>query len=848
MTQTIPGSDAKQADRYSPGEVEAKWRQRWRDMGIYEVDLRDDSRPKFYFLTMYPYPSGDLHVGHWFAEAPADAAARFRRMNGHNVLFPMGFDAFGLPAENAAIRAARQGEDVHPATLTYERIERMEKQYDQMGAMFDWSKKVITCDPEYYKWNQWFFLKMYEKGIAYRKESFVNWDPVDQTVLANEQVIDGRGERSGALIERRLMPQWHFKITDYADELLSFEGLDWPERIRLMQTNWIGRSEGARVVFKSEKGDDIEVFTTRPDTLWGATFMVLAPEHPLVAKLTTPEHEERVTAYVDRASHMTELDRQADTREKTGEFIGAYAVNPVNDERIPIWIADYVLMGYGTGAIMAVPYGDERDFEFATKMGLEIRPVVRPDDATMPDEELRDLWTGAGTMINSGPLDGVRQNGEKGRANPAIAAAIDHLKSIGAGEEQVTYRLRDWLISRQRYWGTPIPIIYCDECGIQPEKEENLPVLLPDDVAFMPTGESPLKHHPAFAEVECPNCGGKARRETDTMDTFVDSAWYWFRYLTPHADDKPFDPDLVKRWTPVDVYTGGVEHAILHLLYARFFTKVLRDLGLVEISEPFLTLRNQGIILGADNEKMSKSRGNVVNPDELVSQYGADTVRAFLMFIGPWDQGGPWNYQGIEGVYRFLHRVWALVNDHSLVVDQEAKPEPGSDADPDAVAGELKRAVHSAVKEVTEDLGEFRFNTAIAELMTLSNAMSKAKAHRAALGEGWTEAVRSLLLMLAPIAPHVTDELWERAGFEGSVHVQSWPSYDESALVAETTQMAVQVNGKVRGQVQVPVGADDAEVLDIARSESNVARYLEEGQVVREIVVKGRMVSFVVKS
>ncbi|HEX7000963.1 MAG TPA: leucine--tRNA ligase [Trueperaceae bacterium] len=841
MTQTIPSGDAVQAERYSPGEVEAKWQERWREQRLYEVDLHDESKPKFYFLTMYPYPSGDLHVGHWFAEAPADAAARFKRMNGYNVLFPMGFDAFGLPAENAAIRAARQGEDVHPATLTYQRIERMERQYDQMGAMFDWSKKVITCDPEYYKWNQWFFLKMYERGIAYRKESFVNWDPVDQTVLANEQVIDGRGERSGALIERRLMPQWHFKITDYADELLSFEGLDWPERIRVMQTNWIGRSEGAKVVFTSEQGDDIEVFTTRPDTLWGATFMVLAPEHPLVEKLTTPDRRAAVRAYVERASHMTELDRQAEAREKTGEFIGAYAVNPVNGEKIPIWIADYVLMGYGTGAIMAVPYGDERDHEFAQKFGLEIRPVVRPDDSRVPDEELKDLWTGPGTMVNSGPLNGLRNNGEKGRANPAIAAAIDHLMTIGAGEEQVTYRLRDWLISRQRYWGTPIPIVYCDECGIQPEKEENLPVLLPDDVAFMPTGESPLKHHPAFAEVACPNCGGRARRETDTMDTFVDSAWYWFRYLSPHADDRPIDPALVRRWTPVDVYTGGVEHAILHLLYARFFTKVLRDLGLVEIDEPFLKLRNQGIILGADNEKMSKSRGNVVNPDELVTQYGADTVRAFLMFIGPWDQGGPWNYQGIEGVYRFLHRVWALV------VDQEAKPEPGSDADVTAIAGELKRAVHNAIKEVTEDLAAFRFNTAIAELMTLSNAMGKARTHKAALGPAWSEAVRDLLLLLAPIAPHITEELWERSGFEGSVHLQSWPTFDESALVAETVQMAVQVNGKVRGQVQVPVDAQDSQVLDIARAEPNVARYLSEGQVVREIVVKGRMVSFVVK-
>ncbi len=841
MTQTVPSSGARHAERYSPGDVEAKWQRRWREMGLYEVDLHDDSRPKFYFLTMYPYPSGDLHVGHWYAEAPADAAARYRRMRGYNVLFPMGFDAFGLPAENAAIRAAQRGEDVHPATLTYQRIARMEKQYDQMGAMFDWSKKVITCDPEYYRWNQWFFLKMYERGLAYRKESYVNWDPVDQTVLANEQVIDGRGERSGALIERRLMPQWHFKITAYADELLDFTGLDWPERVRVMQTNWIGRSEGAEVVFESESGDDIVVFTTRPDTLWGVTFMVLAPEHPLVERLTTPDRRASVRAYVERASHMTELDRQAEAREKTGEFTGAYAVNPVNGERVPIWVADYVLMGYGTGAIMAVPYGDERDFEFAQAMGLPVRPVVRPDGAEVPDDELRGPWTGPGTIVNSGPLNGLRHNGEKGRANPAIAAAIDHLERTGAGREQVTYRLRDWLISRQRYWGTPIPILYCDECGMQPEKEENLPVLLPADVAFMPTGESPLKHHPAFANATCPRCGGRARRETDTMDTFMDSSWYWFRYLSPHDGSRPFDPELVRRWTPVDVYTGGVEHAILHLLYARFFTKVLRDLGLVNISEPFLKLRNQGIILGADNEKMSKSRGNVVNPDDLVGQYGADTVRAFLMFIGPWDQGGPWSYQGIEGVFRFLHRVWALV------LDQEAPAEPGSDADPAAVARELRRAVHHAIKEVTEDLEEFRFNTAISELMTLSNAMSKAKAHREALGEGWREAVRSLLLLLAPFTPHIAEELWERSGFEGSVHLQPWPAYDEDALRAETVRMAVQVNGKVRGQVEAPADADDAAVLALARREPNVARYLEAGEVVREIVVKGRMVSFVVK-
>ena len=839
MTQTVPSSDARRADRYMPGEIEKKWQRRWREQGLYEVDLLDSGKPKFYFLTMYPYPSGDLHMGHWYAEAPADAAARYRRMRGYNVLFPMGFDAFGLPAENAAVRAARAGQDVHPATLTYQRIARMEQQFEQMGAMFDWSKKVVTCDPEYYRWNQWFFIKMYERGLAYRKESYVNWDPVDQTVLANEQVIDGRGERSGALIERRLMPQWHFKITAYAEELLDFSGLDWPERVRVMQTNWIGRSEGAEVTFKSEQGDDIVVFTTRPDTLWGVTFMVLAPEHPLVEKLTTPDRRAAVSAYVERAKHMTELDRQAEAREKTGEFTGAYAINPVNGERVPIWVADYVLMTYGTGAVMAVPYGDERDFEFAQAMGLPVRPVVRPDGATVPDDELQGPWTGPGTMVNSGPLNGLRHNGEKGRASPAIAAAIDHLERIGAGREQVTYRLRDWLISRQRYWGTPIPMLYCEECGIVPEKEENLPVLLPPDVAFLPTGESPLNHHPAFVNATCPHCGGKARRETDTMDTFVDSSWYWFRYLSPHDATRPFDPELVKRWTPVDVYTGGVEHAILHLLYARFFTKVLRDLGLVEIGEPFLKLRNQGIILGTDNEKMSKSRGNVVNPDDLVAQYGADTVRAFLMFIGPWDQGGPWSYQGIEGVYRFLNRVWALV------VDPEAEPARGADAS--AVARELRRAVHTAIKEVTEDLEEFRFNTAIAQLMTLANAMAKAKPHREALGDAWREAVRSFLLLLAPFTPHIAEELWERAGFEGSVHLQSWPAYDEAAMAADTVRMAVQVNGKVRGQVEVPADADDAAVLAAARREPNVARYLEAGEVVREIVVRGRLVSFVVK-
>ena len=824
-----PGTD----DRYKPQSIEPKWQSRWEEQGLYRVDLHSD-KPKFYFLTMYPYPSGNLHVGHWYAEVPADAAARFLRMRGKNVLFPMGFDAFGLPAENAAIKAAQQGKDVHPATLTFERIEYMEKQFRQMGAMFDWSRRIVTCEPGYYRWNQWFFVKMFEKGLAYRKESYVNWDPVDQTVLANEQVIDGRGERSGALVERRLMPQWHLKITDYADELLDFEGLDWPERVKAMQTNWIGRSEGAQVVFQSEQGDEISVFTTRPDTLWGATFVVLAPEHPLVGKLTSEERRERVQEYVAKAARMTEVDRQAEGREKTGEFIGAYAVNPVNGERVPIWIADYVLTTYGTGAIMAVPAHDERDFEFARKFGLEVRPVVIPAGETLDGATMTEAYTGDGVMANSGPFDGTPAG--QGARSDGIAKVIDWLEERGTGERKVTYRLRDWLISRQRYWGTPIPMLYCDRCGVVAEKLENLPVELPHDVAFMPTGESPLKHHEAFLHASCPNCGGDAKRETDTMDTFMDSAWYWFRYLSPDKDDGPIDEQLAREWTPVDLYTGGIEHAILHLLYARFFTKVMRDLGLVDSGEPFLKLRNQGMILGADNEKMSKSRGNVVDPDDLVRRYGADAVRAYLMFIGPWDQGGPWNPKGIEGVTRFLNRVWSVVLD-------DAPQRESSEGD----VQELRRAVHTAIKEVTEDFEGFTFNTAVAQLMTLQGAMSKLKGSGLVESPEWREAVRSLLLLISPIAPHLAEELWERAGFEGSVHLQEWPGYDEAALVMDTVSMAVQVNGKVRGQVEVPASASKEQVLEIAKSQENVARYLEGSELVREIVVPGRLVNLVIK-
>ena len=830
---------AFESSKYNPHEIEPKWQEVWKESKLYETDLNDDSKPKYYFLTMYPYPSGDLHVGHWYAEAPADASARYKRMNGYNVLFPMGFDAFGLPAENAAIKAAKMGENVHPATLTYQQIESMKKQFVQMGAMFDWSKEVVTCDPEYYKWNQWLFIEFQKKGLAYKKFSPVDWCPNCNTTLAREQVIgdDRLCDRCDTPVIKKDLNQWYFKITDYADELLNFEGLDWPDKVRIMQTNWIGRSEGAEIDFKSDAGD-ITVFTTRPDTVWGASFMVLAPEHPYVAELTTADNKADIEAYIEQASRKTEIDRQADGKEKTGIFTGSYATNPVNGAQVPIWIADYVLMGYGTGAIMAVPFGDQRDFEFAKKFDLEIIPVIKPeDDSVIYDPaKMTEAYIGAGTIINSGPIDGTVCNTEKGKANPSISAAIDWLDNNNAGCSAVTYRLRDWLISRQRYWGTPIPIIYCDDCGALPVPQDQLPVELPTDIEFMPTGESPLKNHEPFLNTTCHQCGKPATRDTDTMDTFMDSSWYWYRYLSPDMNDAPFDKELASKWLPVEQYTGGIEHAILHLLYSRFFTKAMRDVGLTTVDEPFMKLRNQGMILGEDNEKMSKRRGNVVNPDQLVADYGGDAVRTFLMFIGPWDQGGPWNTKGVEGSVRFLNRVWNAVIDES---DKEG-------SDDEATIKELRRATHHAVKEVTEDFDNFQFNTAIAELMTLLNVMTKLKNKALVKTVQWQESCKLFVLMLAPIAPHISEELWNRMDNNASVHVAQWPSYDESALIQDTINMAVQVNGKVRAQIEVSAQASKEDILEIAKAEENIAKYFEGKEIKREIVVPGKLVNIVV--
>ena len=1042
---------------YNPQEIEPKWQAKWEADKLYK-SVVDHDKPKFYALTMLPYPSGDIHIGHWYAMAPSDVRARFKRMQGYNVLFPMGFDAFGLPAENAAIQRG-----IHPKTWTLANIDRERQQLRSMGAMIDWEREAISCLPGYYRWSEWFFLKFYEMGLAYRKQAPVDYCPACKTTLAREQVIgtDRLCERCGAPVVKKDLAQWFWKITDYADELLDFTIIDWPDKIRLSQNNWIQRSEGAEVTFKVAPEDlppapatsgegDLVVFTTRPDTLWGATFMVLSPEHPLVDRITKPEVREATDTYKLEASRQSEIERMSTEKEKTGVFTGAYAINPVNDERIPIWVADYVLMTYGTGAIMAVPAHDERDFAFAVKFGLPIIPVIdRPDRlakslvfpgsmregfakalqsagiefkagpvgnvgeglyvtlrgdpqidayvALMQAYLLPDNWNevvGArwtfiftegnnafvrelnsvdadaeilarckaiyppishnrtcmemvsnlpfyrdvlfhaeyGTMINSGSFTGTPGDVAKQK----VTAWLD---AQGRGKAAVNYRLRDWLISRQRYWGAPIPIIYCDKCGTVPVPYADLPVLLPDDVDFMPTGESPLKYHEGYLNTTCPKCGGPATRETDTMDTFICSSWYQYAYLSPYyregetvdGNALPWDAEEAKYWVPVDTYTGGAEHAVMHLLYTRFFTKALRDAGVVDFDEPMTQLRNQGIILGeprwgdcaevtghwegsafkAENikvysfqdretwpeavrsdtlvrgevmdrddislkvrtsddgslavvlvdeglpvtipgregagsmadilyhlevEKMSKSKKNVVAPDTLVAAYGADTVRAYLMFGWRWEQGGPWDSKGIEGVIRWINRVW------NLATEAPAQTE-------EAVSGdkrELQRAMHYAIKSVTEDMENFGFNTIIARLMEVTNALSKAKA--AYWGSDlWDEAVSTLLLMLAPITPHMAEELWAAMGKPYSIHQQAWPVWDEAMLVEEEVEIPIQINGKVRGRVTVAADADEEAIKAAALADPNVQRHLEGQQVLKVIVPGGKIVSIVVR-
>ncbi|MGB8643907.1 MAG: leucine--tRNA ligase [Anaerolineae bacterium] len=811
-------------DKYIPQDIEKKWQARWETDRLWHTDL-NQSQNKFYVLTMYPYPSGDLHIGHWYAMAPSDVRARYLRMNGKNVFFPIGFDSFGLPAENAAIKRG-----IHPYTWTMKNIENMRRQLHSMGASFDWEREVVTCDPRYYRWNQWFFVQMYKRGLAYRKMQAVDWCPKDQTVLAREQVVgvERLCERCDTPVVKKDLEQWFLKITAYADELLDFSGIDWPEKVKTLQTNWIGRSEGVQFSMKIAGTEDgFDVFTTRQDTVLGMSFAVLAPEHPLVEKITTAERKAAVDEYVYKTRRETEIDRLSTEKVRDGVFTGAYAINPMNGAQVPIWIADYVLMTYGTGAIMAVPAHDERDFDFAKRYGLEIPVVVAPPN--WDGQPLSVAYTEAGAMVNSGQFNGLDSETAKARI-------ADYMESHGIGKRTVNYRIRDWLISRQRYWGTPIPIIYCDEHGIVPVPEDQLPVVLPiEGVEFNPTGASPLTYHAEFPHATCPICGKPARRETDTMDTFIDSSWYWFNYLDPYNTDRPINPELTKAWTVVDQYTGGVEHAVMHLLYARFWVKVMRDLGLIDYGEPFRKLNNQGFIT-AGGAKMSKSRGNVVSPDKYVDSTGADTVRVYLMFIGPWDQGGDWDDSGIGGVNRWLQRIWTLVLEPPEGKQTAAGDEKG-----------LRRKMYQTIKKVGDDIEGFRFNTMVAALMEYTNYLQKAKESSLYGAPAWNEAIETLLRLLAPSAPHFTEELWARLGKPYSIHQQGWPEYNAAAAAEESFTLVLQVNGKVRGKIDLPVDATEEQARQVALADSNVKRYLQDKEPTQVIYVPKRLVNIVVK-
>jgi leucyl-tRNA synthetase len=772
---------------------------------------------------MLPYPSGDLHIGHWWAMAPSDMLARFYRMKGYNVLFPMGFDAFGLPAENAAIQRG-----IHPQEWTTANIERMRGQLKRMGAMFDWSREINTSSPDYYRWTQWWFLQLFKNGLAYRTETLANWCPKCQTTLANEQVVrEGVCERCESPVSQKSMPQWLFKITEYAEELLDFSDMDWPNSVLRMQENWIGKSEGAEIIFDIDSpniSESLSVFTTRPDTLYGVTFMVLAPEHPLVNKLVTPEFSEQIKLYQEDSARVSEIERQSTVREKTGVFTGAYCLNPMNNEKVPIWIADYVLATYGTGAIMAVPAHDQRDFEFAKKYELPIRVVIAPENWS-ENQELEEAYTGKGDLVNSQEFTSLD-------ASDAITKVIQHVERNNFGNKKTQFRIRDWLISRQRYWGAPIPIIHCSDCGTVPVSEDELPIKLPTAVEFLPTGQSPLALAEEFVNVRCPECGASAKRETDTMDTFMCSSWYVYRYTDPANMNSPVGPIATENWPAVDQYTGGAEHAVMHLLYARFFHKFGRDIGVLRGNEPFLNYFAQGQVLGTDGQRMSKSRGNVVAPDEIVDQWGSDAFRAHLAFMGPWENGGPYS-EGIIGISRWLNRIWILVNS-----GYSQKNIPGHDE-------QLLRLVNQSIQRVTRDLGEKSFNTAIAALMELTNALSASLESGNVTDKNWAFATKTLLLLLAPIAPHISEELWQRSGAENSIHLESWPTLDKSALIVSEIEIPVQINGKLKAKIMVPSGATEDVVIELAKATDQIGKLLSVEPVKRIIYVKNRLLNIV---
>ncbi len=820
-------------DKYNFSEIEKKWQTKWAEGDVFKV-TEDPDKEKYYVLEMFPYPSGKLHMGHVRNYSIGDVLARFKKMKGFNVLHPMGWDSFGLPAENAAIKHG-----VEPSKWTWENIGEMREQLKELGLSYDWDREVATCHPDYYKWMQWIFIQFYKKGLAYKKENPVNWCPSCQTVLANEQVVDGKCERCKTLVGKKDLSQWYFKITDYAERLLdNLEELPgWPNKVKLMQKNWIGKSIGAEVTFEIDGFDKgLDVFTTRPDTLYGVTYMVMAPEHPYLKELVAgSEYEEPVNAYVDKVQHMSDIERTSTTNEKTGQFTGRYAINPLTGKKVPIFISDYVLMDYGTGAIMAVPAHDQRDFDFAKKFDLEIIPVVDSDDPEVDVYDLKAAFAAEGTMINSEMFNGMNNK-------EAIEKIIDYLEEKKIGKKSINYKLRDWLISRQRYWGTPIPMIHCDDCGWVPEKEENLPVLLPADVQFTGKGESPLATSKTFVNTTCPVCGKPARRELDTMDTFLDSSWYFLRYCDPKNTEAPFSKEKVDYWMNVDQYIGGVEHAILHLMYARFFQMALYDLGLVSTEEPFKNLLTQGMVI-KDGAKMSKSLGNVVSPAEIIDKYGADTARLFILFAAPPERELDWSDKGVEGSFRFINRVYRMVYDFSQNYSKVPESyEISGDADKN-----MAYWLNYAIKKVSDDIGErFNFNTAISTIMELVNEMYRYKEGTVNPGL-FGAAIKDLIIMLAPFVPHVTEEMWEHLGYEGSVHDQNWPEYDEKALVKDTVEIVVQVNGKIKEKLDIAGGLSREEMEKTAMENEKVKGLIEGKNVVKVIAVPGKLINIVVK-
>ncbi|MEO1431885.1 MAG: leucine--tRNA ligase [Cyanobacteria bacterium J06633_8] len=856
--------------RYNPAEIELRWQKKWDEMGL-DKTLEDSSKPKFYALSMFPYPSGSLHMGHVRNYTITDVIARLKRMQGYRVLHPMGWDAFGLPAENAAIKRG-----VPPSKWTYQNIEQMQGQLKRLGLSIDWDCELATCSPDYYKWTQWIFLQFFQAGLAYQKEAAVNWDPIDQTVLANEQVdSEGRSWRSGAIVERKLLRQWFFKITDYAEELLT--DLDklpgWPERVKTMQANWIGKSTGAYLEFPIVGMDEkIGVYTTRPDTIYGVSYVVLAPEHPLTKQVTTPEQKAAVEAFVEEVGNQSELERTAEDKPKRGMSTGGKAINPFTGEEVPIWIADYVLYEYGTGAVMGVPAHDVRDFKFAREKNLSIKFVVAPADnvETQNFASPEAAYTEPGILVNSSQFDGMQ-------STQAKQAIVEYAEKQGFGKARVQYRLRDWLISRQRYWGAPIPIIHCSDCGAVPVPDEDLPIKLPENVEFSGKGGSPLAQLESWVNVDCPNCSKPAKRETDTMDTFIDSSWYYLRFTDAKNDNQVFDSAKVNDWMPVNQYVGGIEHAILHLLYSRFFTKVLRDRGLLNFDEPFQHLLTQGMVQGltytnpnkagkdkwvasnlvdASNPRdpetgeplqqvyatMSKSKGNGVAPEDVIAKYGVDTARMFVLFKAPPEKDLEWDEADVEGQFRFLNRVWRLVTD--FVNNPQSSKKSKQDNPKSKIEKDLRRAIHTAIKEISEDVdSDYQFNTAISELMKLSNALNDAKCKDSPI---YAEGIHTLVSMLAPFAPHIAEELWHLLGNDNSVHTANWCKHDPEALIADEITLVIQINGKKRGDLQVPAQLDKAGLEKYARESEVAQRHTENKTIKNLILVPGKLVNFVI--